>query len=51
MAYLMEGGEFLEINLDATLLGLSVIICGLLVWVIALLISDPRGVLKTALKK
>jgi peptidoglycan biosynthesis protein MviN/MurJ (putative lipid II flippase) len=46
MAYLMEGGEFLEINLDATLLGLSVIFLALLVWEIVLLVSDPKGVLK-----
>jgi len=51
MAYLMEEGEFLEINLDATLLGLTVVIFGLLVWVIVLLVSDPKGVLKLALKK
>jgi len=46
MAYLMEGGEFFEINLDATLLGISVIILALLVWEIVLLVSDPKGVLK-----
>jgi peptidoglycan biosynthesis protein MviN/MurJ (putative lipid II flippase) len=46
MAYLMEGGEFFEINLDATLLGLSVILLALLVWEIVLLVSDPKGVLK-----
>jgi hypothetical protein len=46
MAYLMEGGEFLEINLDATLLGLSVIFLALLVWEIVLLVSDPKGVFK-----
>jgi len=46
MAYLTEGGEFLEINLDATLLGLSVIMVALLAWVIVLLISDPKGVIK-----
>lgn len=46
MAYLAEGGEFFEINLDATLLGLSVIIFALLVWEIVLLVSDPKGVLK-----
>jgi hypothetical protein len=50
MAYLTEGGEFFEINLDATLLGISVIIVGLLVWVITLLVSDPKGVLKRVLK-
>ena len=46
MAYLAEGGEFFEINLDATLLGISVIIFALIIWEIALLVSDPRGVLK-----
>jgi len=50
MAYLTEGVEFLEINLDATLLGLSVITLALLVWVIVLLISDPKGILKRVLR-
>ncbi len=50
MAYLIEGGEFFEINLDATLLGISVIIIGLLVWMIVLLVSDPKGVFKRVLK-
>jgi hypothetical protein len=51
MAYLIEGGEFLEINLDATLLGLSVIMFALLVWVIVRLVSDPKGVLTKVLKR
>ncbi len=46
MAYLAEGGEFLEVNLDATLLGISVVIFALLIWEITLLISDPKGVFK-----
>ncbi len=50
MAYLTEGGEFFEINLDASLLGISVIILALLVWEIVLLASDPKGVFKRALK-
>ena len=50
MAYLMESGEFLEINLDATLLGISVILIALLVWIAVLLISDPKGVIKRVLK-
>ena len=50
MAYLIEGGEFFEMNLDATLLGVSVIIIALLVWVVVLLVSDPKGVLKRVLK-
>jgi peptidoglycan biosynthesis protein MviN/MurJ (putative lipid II flippase) len=50
MAYLTEGGEFFEINLDAALLGISVIVLALVVWLIVLLVSDPKGVLKRALK-
>jgi peptidoglycan biosynthesis protein MviN/MurJ (putative lipid II flippase) len=51
MAYLLEGGEFFEINLDATLLGVAVILFALLVWEIVLLVSDPRGVLRKALRR
>ncbi|BAQ35397.1 hypothetical protein ABFB50_05905 [Dehalococcoides sp. THU3] len=51
IAYLQEGGEFLEINQDATFLGISVIIFGFLVWEIVLLASDPKGVIKKALTK
>jgi len=50
IAYLTEGGEFFETDLDATLLGICVIILGLLVWLISLLLSDPKGVLKKVLK-
>lgn len=46
MGYLMEGGAFLEINLGATILGLVVIIVALIIWEIALLHDDPKGVLK-----
>jgi hypothetical protein len=51
MAYLMEGGEFFELNLDATMLGISVILLALIVWMLILVISDPKGVLKTVLKR
>jgi hypothetical protein len=50
MAYLIEGGEFFEITLDATLLGVTVVLFGLLVWMIVLLVSDPKGVFKKLLK-
>jgi hypothetical protein len=50
MAYLMEGGEFFELTLDAAMLGISVIILALIVWVLILVISDPRGALKSVLK-
>lgn len=49
MAYVTEGGEFFETNLDATLLGVAVIVLALFVWEIVLVVSDPKGVLKKAL--
>jgi hypothetical protein len=51
MAYATEGGEFFEISLDATMLGVSVFLLGLIVWLIVLLVSDPKGVLKRVLKR
>jgi peptidoglycan biosynthesis protein MviN/MurJ (putative lipid II flippase) len=51
MASLTEGGEFFEVSLDATLLGVSVIILALFVWLIVLLVSDPKGVLPKTLKR
>ena len=51
MAYAAEGGEFFEINQDATMLGISVILVALFIWVVVLLISDPRGVMAAVLKK
>jgi hypothetical protein len=50
MAYVTEGGPFFEVNLDATMLGLAVIVLALFVWEIVLVISDPKGVLRKALK-
>jgi peptidoglycan biosynthesis protein MviN/MurJ (putative lipid II flippase) len=50
IAHLTEGGEFFEMNLDATLLGVAVIVLALFVWEIVLLVSDPKGALKPALK-
>lgn len=35
MAYLDEGGEFFEISLDASLLGISVVLLGLFIWIAA----------------
>lgn len=51
IAYITEGGEFFEINLDATLLGVAVIVLALFVWEIVLVVSDPKGVLKKSVKK
>jgi peptidoglycan biosynthesis protein MviN/MurJ (putative lipid II flippase) len=50
MAYVTEGGEFLETSLDATLLGVAVIVFALFVWEIVLVVSDPKGVIRKALK-
>ncbi len=49
LAYILEGGEFLEVNLDATMLGLAVIVFALLLWVLILLASDPKGIFKKVL--
>ena len=51
IAFQTEGGEFFEINQDATLLGLSIILIALLIWVATLLISDPKGVLVKVFKR
>jgi len=50
IAYATEGGEFLEVNLDATLLGIAVIVFALFVWEIVLVVSDPKGVVKKVLR-
>ena len=51
VAYVIEGGEFFEVSLDSTLLGVCVVLAGLLLWEIVLLASDPKGVMKRALKR
>lgn len=51
IAYLAEGGEFLEISLDATMLGVCVVIIGLLAWLVMLLIKDPKKVFNVVLKR
>jgi len=45
IGYLMEGGEFLELTLDATVLGFAMLIAALVVWEIILLLKDPKKVL------
>jgi hypothetical protein len=51
MAYVTEGGEFFELNQDATMLGISVIIFALMVWLFVLLINDPKGIIKRIIQK
>ncbi len=45
MGYLMRGGEFLEVSVEAMILGVSMLIAALAVWEVALLLKDPKGVL------
>lgn len=51
IAYAQEGGRFFEMGAGATGLGLSVLVLGLVVWLVRLLASDPKRVLRTILKK
>jgi hypothetical protein len=51
IAYVTEGGEFFELNLDATMLGVAVIVFALFLWEIVLVISDPKGVLRKVVTK
>jgi hypothetical protein len=46
LGFLMEGGgEFLEISGEAMVLSFGMLFTALVVWQIALLLKDPRGVL------
>jgi hypothetical protein len=51
MAYLSEGGEFFEVGTDATMLGVSVILVALVVWLFILLISDPKRIIKRVIHR
>jgi uncharacterized membrane-anchored protein len=51
MAYVQDGGQFFEVTASATAVGLSVLVLGLLVWLVRLLASDPKRVLRTVLKR
>ncbi|MEM1991207.1 MAG: hypothetical protein QXL13_01015 [Nitrososphaerota archaeon] len=46
MGYLMEGGAFLEMSVEAAVLGFILLIFALIVWEIVLIIKDPKGVLR-----
>jgi len=45
VGYLMEGGEFLEMTGEATVLGMVLLTVALVIWEIVLLLKDPRKVL------
>lgn len=40
----LEGEPFLDLSTDDALLGLLVVLCGLVAWVLILLIRDPKKV-------
>jgi len=51
MAFMSEGGEFFEVSTDATMLGVSVILVALMIWLLVLLVNDPKGVLRRLIHK
>lgn len=46
-----EGEPFFDLSADDALLGLVIVLCGLVAWVVSLLISDPKKVFKSFLLK
>jgi len=51
MAYMSEGGEFFAMNPDATMLGVTVILVALTIWLFVLLVGDPKGVIRKLIHK
>lgn len=46
--FAVAGGEaFLDLSADDALLGLVIVLCGLVAWVVMLLCSDPKGVFRS----
>jgi len=46
MGYIEEGGEFIETTLNATLLGIVLLMVAIMIWEIILLWTDPKKKLK-----
>ena len=44
IGYIVERGEFLEMTKEAGVIGLSLIVTALVIWVIAILLSDPKKI-------
>jgi len=51
LSYAEEGGPFLQVDADGTALGLSVLVLGLVIWLVRLLVPDPKGVLRAVRRK
>ncbi len=45
VGYLAEGGEFIEMTIESTVLGFAMLITALIIWEIALLVKDPKQVI------
>jgi flagellar biosynthesis protein FliR len=45
MGFLREGGEFIEMTPEATVLGFAMLTAALTIWEIVLILKDPRRVL------
>ncbi len=46
MGYIMEGGEFIEMTKNATVLGIVLTIVALGIWELSLILKDPKERLK-----
>ena len=46
ISYITEGGEFIEVTTESTILGFILVITALIIWEIALLIKDPKQVIR-----
>jgi hypothetical protein len=44
MGFLREGGEFIEMTPEATVLGFALLTAALVIWDIVLLLKDPKRV-------
>ena len=44
IGYITERGEFLEMTAEAGIIGLSLIVTALVIWVIAIVFSDPKKI-------
>jgi hypothetical protein len=51
MAYIRDGGPFIEVTADGTALALSVLALGLFVWLVRLLLGDPSRIARALLKR
>ncbi|MBN1631168.1 MAG: hypothetical protein JW990_15515 [Thermoleophilia bacterium] len=51
MAYIQEGGAFFEFGAQATAVGLSVLVLGLLIWLVRLSAGHSKRVLRAVLKR